>query len=174
VRHYPKELNIKYDEQYFTNGIYDKFAHCESQDIGWFAKRCEDKGAIAFCQEISEWACKNSPITKQMRCGDISKGIKFKDNTFDIVTAIEMIEHVSNVENAFKEVSRVLKSNGIFYCSIGLNVAPSHVWVGTIDEWEILINNTSGLQIDKKLTKKIREHPYCMLQNWKTIIARKL
>lgn len=124
MRHYPKELNIKYDEQYFTNGIYDKFAHCESQDI--------------FRRQV------------------------------------EMIEDVSNVENAFKEVSRVLKSNGIFYCSIGLNVAPSHVWVGTIDEWEILINNTSGLQIDKKLTKKIREHPYCMLQNWKTIIARKL
>ena len=197
----PSRLNVPYDKNYFTDGTsYSETAFCESQDIfrrqvemiqdvigefknktildvggalGWFAKRCEDKGAIAYCQDISEWACNNSPIPHRMRCGDAGKKLLFEDNYFDIVISIESIEHYDDIHNCFKEIARVLKPNGLFYCSIGLGDGERHVWVGTIDEWAEIIDSTPGLVVDKDLTKQMRAHPYVILQNWSTIIAKK-
>lgn len=202
MKYYPNEAKVKYDKDYFIGGKpYDEFAYCETQDIfrcqvemiedvlgcfngkmmleiggalGWFTKRCQDVGAIAFCQEISEWACENSPIKDSMRCGDAGEGVFFKDNFFDIVTAIESFEHVNNIQHCLSEVSRVLKPNGLLYCSVGLNEAYSHIWTGTLQEWEKLVENTPNLTIDKELTKKIRNHSFCKLQNWQAIIARKI
>ena len=84
-----------------------------------------------------------------------------------------MIEHVGNTKHCFEEVSRVLKPSGVFYCSVGTTPAPSHVWVGNLDEWSNLVNDTCGLSVNTDLTNKMRNHPYCILQNWKTIIAVK-
>ena len=200
MKYYPEEANIAYDKKYFTSGVYDKTAHCSSQDIfrrqvemitdvigsidgkttldiggavGWFAQRCKDVGATAFCQDVSAWACENSPIKTNMRCGDAGKGLHFVDDFFDVVTSIESLEHIDDAKNCIKEVSRVLKQDGLFYCSIGLSKSPSHIWVGTIDEWEEIIEHTIGLKVDKKLTDKMRNHDYCKLQNWSAIIARK-
>jgi len=202
MKYYPEKVNYIYGEGYFTNSRhYDKFAHCESQDIfrrqaemiqdvigsfngktildvggalGWFAKRCEDKGATAFCQEISEWACENSPITNRMRCGDAGKNLLFDNNSFDIVISIEALEHIDDIKHCFEEIARVLKPNGLLYCSVGLNIGSSHVWIGTIEEWEEVINKTPNLSVVAELTQKMRQHPYAILQNWSTIIAKKV
>ena len=200
MKFYPEQVNVNHDKGYFTENIYDKYAHCESQDIfrcqvemiqdvigpfagkktldiggalGWFAKRCIDKGADAYCQDISEWACANSPITDRMKCGDIGSGILFEDSSFDIVTAIESLEHVLHVQFALSEIARVLKPGGLSYCSVGTSEALGHIHIGTILEWEKLVNDTPGLSVEPELTKKMREHPFCILQNWKAIIAVK-
>lgn len=199
MKHYPDEEKVNYDEEFFTVLAYDKFAHCESQDIfrrqiemiedvigsfsdkrtldiggalGWFAKRCLDKGADSYCQDISEWACNNSPVPDRMRCGDICNGILFEDNYFDVVTGIEVFEHISSPQNALREVARVLKPGGYVYLSIGLSATYSHVWVGKLDEWDAIVNDTPGLELDIKLSDEMRNHPYCILQHWSAIIAR--
>lgn len=41
--------------------------------------------------------------------------LPFKDNYFDIVTFIEVIEHVENPDAVLKEIRRVLKSDGILH-----------------------------------------------------------
>lgn len=41
--------------------------------------------------------------------------LPFRDNTFDIVTFIEVIEHVQNPDQVLKEVQRVLKKDGILH-----------------------------------------------------------
>lgn len=41
--------------------------------------------------------------------------LPFKDNCFDIVTFIEVIEHVENPDAALKEIKRVLKPDGILH-----------------------------------------------------------
>lgn len=41
--------------------------------------------------------------------------LPFKDNSFDIVTSIEVIEHVSKPDLMLKEIRRVLKPNGILH-----------------------------------------------------------
>jgi 2-polyprenyl-6-hydroxyphenyl methylase/3-demethylubiquinone-9 3-methyltransferase len=40
--------------------------------------------------------------------------LPFADNSFDVVTAMDFLEHIEEPEKAIKELSRVLKTNGIF------------------------------------------------------------
>lgn len=58
-----------------------------------------------------------SPHSKADIIRDISRGLPFSDNTFDIVLAIEVIEHIEKYEDLlflFNEVHRVLKDKGKF------------------------------------------------------------
>jgi ubiquinone/menaquinone biosynthesis C-methylase UbiE len=50
--------------------------------------------------------------------------IPFEENSFDIVMANHMLYHVPERKQALKEVRRVLKSGGIFYCS---TIGKSHL-----------------------------------------------
>ncbi len=52
-------------------------------------------------------------IEFDFKIGDMQK-IPFEDEKFDVVTAIEVIEHVENPSKALKEVNRVLKKDGVF------------------------------------------------------------
>ncbi|UCG90212.1 MAG: methyltransferase domain-containing protein [Candidatus Heimdallarchaeota archaeon] len=45
------------------------------------------------------------------------ENIPFKDETFDVVVALEVIEHVPNVQQSFSDVKRVLKKKGYFIFS---------------------------------------------------------
>jgi len=45
------------------------------------------------------------------------ENIPFKDKTFDIVIALEVIEHVPNVQQSFLEIKRVLKKKGLLIFS---------------------------------------------------------
>jgi SAM-dependent methyltransferase len=49
---------------------------------------------------------------------DIEKGgLPFKDSTFDLVTIIEVLEHLYKHNNIISEMKRVLKHNGCIYIS---------------------------------------------------------
>lgn len=61
------------------------------------------------------WANKHWRKVKQLKfkLGD-AHNLNFKNNTFDAVFALEVMEHVFNPQDVFKEVKRVLKKNGYF------------------------------------------------------------
>lgn len=80
---------------------------------------------------------------------------KFNDNQFDIVACFDVIEHLLDIENVFKEVFRVLKKDGIFVVSSqnGDCISKSlkweewfgfkdktHLWFFSPKEWEYLLN----------------------------------
>jgi ubiquinone/menaquinone biosynthesis C-methylase UbiE len=44
--------------------------------------------------------------------GDISEGLLFEDNRFDVVLANQVIEHVANIDVFLSEIFRVLKKGG--------------------------------------------------------------
>lgn len=46
------------------------------------------------------------------KTGDLSKKFPFKSKVFDIVSANQILEHVYNTDNFFREVNRVLKIGG--------------------------------------------------------------
>src|SRR5574344_674216 len=43
--------------------------------------------------------------------------LPFEDNSFDLFTSFETIEHVENEKKQLSEIQRVLKNNGIYICS---------------------------------------------------------
>jgi SAM-dependent methyltransferase len=63
---------------------------------------------------------KPGSIKNGIRCEDITQ-LTFKDNTFDIIISSDVLEHVCNLNKAFKESARVLKPNGIHIFTIPFN-----------------------------------------------------
>jgi SAM-dependent methyltransferase len=51
-------------------------------------------------------------ITKKLR-GDVTR-LPFKSEAFDLVTANMVVEHLDNPDEQFREIGRILKSNGVF------------------------------------------------------------
>ena len=57
--------------------------------------------------------------------------LPFDDQTFDLVCAFDVIEHVENNRPVFGEVSRVLKDDGVLIVSVPLHV---NLWT-EFDDW---------------------------------------
>ena len=51
--------------------------------------------------------------------GDIGKKTLFDDNSFDFVITFSVLEHISDLENAFIEIKRILKPEGYFASLFG-------------------------------------------------------
>jgi len=50
-------------------------------------------------------------------CGDLKK-LPYRDNSFDFLSAIDVMEHIRDDEYAVSEISRILKKNGIIVISV--------------------------------------------------------
>jgi SAM-dependent methyltransferase len=57
--------------------------------------------------------------------------LPFRDREFDLVCAFDVIEHVEDDRRVFREVSRVLKDDGVLICSMPLY---AHLWT-EFDDW---------------------------------------
>ena len=55
---------------------------------------------------------------KYFKVGDVSKKIPFKDNSFDFIFALEIVEHVESPTEMLKEIRRVLKKEGELIISV--------------------------------------------------------
>ncbi len=59
-----------------------------------------------------------------VRQGDPTGGIAFPDSSFDLVTILDVIEHIDEDEQVLHEASRVLRSNGLIVIS-----TPAFQWL---------------------------------------------
>ena len=55
---------------------------------------------------------------RDARYHDLNKSLPFKKESFDIVTCIDSLEHITNVSQVFTEVHRILRPNGTFIVTI--------------------------------------------------------
>ncbi len=58
-------------------------------------------------------AVDKNPQNKNVIKGDIEKGLDYEDRSFDSILCIEVFEYLDSYEKAIKEISRLLKNDGI-------------------------------------------------------------
>jgi len=75
--------------------------------------------------------------------GDIEKGLPFKDNFFDIVSANQIIEHLIDVDKFVKEINRVLKPKGYIVLSTE-NLSSWHNLLSLLLGWQAFSQNISS------------------------------
>ncbi len=92
----PKVLEIGAGHGAFTKKLYD---------AGYDISACDLFPEIFYFDKIE---CKKA---------DITQALPYEDNSFDIVMAIEVLEHVHDHEVLFREVNRILKKGGLFLAS---------------------------------------------------------
>lgn len=134
-------MGIKYDINYYESKKYfsGKYSSCEESGVwadrfsdiiirkgygnlldigvayGFFLKACESSFKTFGC-DISSYAVsrarRNSPKSQIIVC-DVSKGLPYKDNTFDVVTMFDAIEHIDRYDELLHDVYRVMKPEGL-------------------------------------------------------------
>ena len=80
------------------------------------SKKTKKVIGIDFSNEMIQIAKKTLKNAKNIEYKkvDISKKLPFKDNSFDKVTAILVLNHIKYNKRLFKEIYRILKKDGIF------------------------------------------------------------
>jgi len=59
---------------------------------------------------------KDKKLKKRIRIGDVTK-MPFKNNEFDVVFALDILEHIKDLKKGIVEIKRVLKNNGVLIVS---------------------------------------------------------
>jgi SAM-dependent methyltransferase len=77
------------------------------------------------------------PVGVQVKVGVLDRpdGLPFADGSFDVVTSWAVIEHVRDPHAAMREVHRVLKPSGLFFCDTPLCSDLSERWVAGRSHW---------------------------------------
>jgi SAM-dependent methyltransferase len=106
--------------------------------------------------DISKYAIYNSPkeIRHRLIIGDIEESLPFENQTFDLITAIDLFEHLQYPSNVLLEAQRILKKNGKMFAVICGEGSPnatkdlSHINIQSYDIWKDIIekNGFSILQ----------------------------
>ena len=113
---------------------------------GWFADRIIReylKRAVPYLKgRLLDAGCGQQPYRSMLLCddyqgADIGDGfnimeINFRSNSFDSILCTQVLEHVSDVEGALRELYRVLKSDGYLCITIPFMVRlhgiPNDYW----------------------------------------------
>lgn len=111
--------------------------------LGLVIKEAVEEGIDCYGIDISEYAVNNAILKDRVILGSITN-IPFGDNTFDVVSAFDVIEHVhpKDTEKAISEMRRILKNGGFLLlttpnpCFIGdwikddthINIRPPKYW----------------------------------------------
>tara|TARA_B100000700_G_C15023901_1_gene847150 strand:- start:299 stop:1045 length:747 start_codon:yes stop_codon:yes gene_type:complete len=76
---------------------------------GWLLSALNNKWK-KFGIDISKYAAKNASKFGEIFVGDIKN---YKENQFDVITALHVIEHHKKPEEFIKKIKNILKKNGI-------------------------------------------------------------
>src|SRR5712691_10422623 len=106
----------------------------------YFAREGIDASGIDASEQAIEWArdwARREELNVDFRVGDIAH-LPYEDGSFDVVVSHGVLDHVmmETARQAAKEVQRILKPSGLFYCDlrsvedfergVGKEVAPNH------------------------------------------------
>lgn len=110
--------------------------------VGVVLRAFAEKGVEAWGVEGAAAAIAISPARERIRQVDLTKdAFPFPDAHFDLVTCIEVAEHLATEEPWMGEIARVLRPGGIFYLqtpnpwSKAARMDPTHVNVRSRYAW---------------------------------------
>jgi len=90
---------------------------------GFLLKQIRNLKSNCYCYGIE----KDSEVLEEVEGCDIriadTKNLPFKNNFFDVVFALDVLEHIKEIETAILEIKRVLKNEGIIVVS-----GPTESW----------------------------------------------
>ena len=132
----PKVLEIGAGHGAFTEVLYKE---------GYAVSACDLFPELFYLKEVE---CKKADLTAEL---------PYSSDTFDIIVAVEVMEHIHDHQMIFKEVSRILKNNGIFLFStpniLSLKSRIRFMYSGFFYAFKPLDhNNNDGLQHLSSLT----------------------
>jgi 2-polyprenyl-3-methyl-5-hydroxy-6-metoxy-1,4-benzoquinol methylase len=82
---------------------------------GVFSSFCNEKGAFTYAIDISKVMVKNVHQTDKgiLLTQTSGENLPFRNNVFDVVLALDVIEHLHNPIQFLNEIHRVMKENGV-------------------------------------------------------------
>lgn len=95
----------------------------ELSAYGYVIRYLRKHAATLSCSEHLANVKYGDSTAQGVRCEDV-QALTFDDESFDICTSTEVFEHVPDDLRGFREIHRVLKSNGILIFTVPLNDIP--------------------------------------------------
>lgn len=90
--------------------------------------------------------------------------IPFEKDTFDLIIANSMLYHVKDIDLALSEVKRVLKKDGLFYCStLGMNGMTQYLY-HALDELDIPYNHESDISFTLQNGMQLLKKQFCKVE----------
>ena len=90
--------------------------------------------------------------------------IPFEKETFDLIIANSMLYHVKDIDLALSEVKRVLKKDGLFYCStLGMNGMTQYLY-HALDELGIPYNHESDISFTLQNGMQLLKKQFCKVE----------
>ena len=111
---------------------------------GFLVEAFQAQGVTAaFGLDISLYAIsEGSPTTgSRLLVADAQSGLPIRSGSFDVITALDLFEHLSDPGSTLSEIRRVLSSHGVAYLKIchpahpNARRDPSHVNVQPLSYW---------------------------------------
>jgi SAM-dependent methyltransferase len=127
--------------QYEWRGIYRAVSSLTplSSDTRWLDFGCGNGGLVRYCRsrQISAVGFEEGAIAdKAIAAGiPLSPRGSLNDQSFDVITAIEVLEHVDQPLEVLKDIRRLLKPGGLFFFTTG-NAA---LYRGRLPSWNYVI-----------------------------------
>jgi ubiquinone/menaquinone biosynthesis C-methylase UbiE len=89
---------------------------------GFFLEEAEKVGFECFGLDISQFACElaNKKFENKIYCGTL-KEAAYPDSFFDAVCLCDVLEHLSDPQEIFREIWRVIKPGGLVFV-----ISPNH------------------------------------------------
>lgn len=152
-----EEVQNLYDHYYdFANYSLPKAAEISLQKIvesfadfrqtGNFLDIGFGEGGMLSVAEKNDWKCFGTELSPQaLKYGeergwtvsnDAFSDDRFPKNEFDIVTMIELIEHVPNPDFFFETASKLLRPGGLIFLTTPNNNSINRRWLGT--DWSVI------------------------------------
>ncbi len=97
-----------------------------------------------------------------------AEALPFPDHSFDVITAMDFLEHVENPEAIIKEFSRVLKPGGLFFFHTFNRNFLSWLIIIKVVEW-LVANTPKNMHILRLFIKPKELTQYCKNAQMKTV-----